>query len=258
MTAPYDFRGHDFTGKVAFVAGAGGGMGLTITNNLLRAGCDVGMADLKPTPEGVAPGPGQNLYLNGNLTDDAFVQSSITSTVSTFGRLDYLVNTAGVLCFDRDTSVTDMDMDVWDQVMAINVKSFALTARHAVPHMQSGGGGAMVHFSSIDATGGDAPAQDAYGASKAAVIRLAKSLAIQFAGDNIRSNVILPGGTMSPMQERWHGNEEAQIRAASHVPLGRLGTTDDMADACLFLLSDAAQYITGVELPVDGGITARV
>lgn len=116
----------------------------------------------------------------------------------------------------------------------------------------------MVHFSSIDATGGDAAPQDAYGASKAAVIRLAKSLAIQFADDNIRSNVILPGGTMSPMQERWQDNEDAQARAAGFVPLGRLGTTDDMADACLFLLSDAAGYITGVELPVDGGITARV
>jgi NAD(P)-dependent dehydrogenase (short-subunit alcohol dehydrogenase family) len=247
-----------FDGKVAFVAGAGGGMGLAIANKLLSAGCHVGMADVKPAPDDITPGRGQSLYSEGNLIDAAFVQSSIDNTVATFGRLDYLVNTAGVLWFDRDKSVTDMDMDVWDQVMAINVKSFALTARFAIPHMQVGGGGAMVHFSSVDATGGDVPTQDAYGASKAAVIRLAKSLAIQFAGDKIRSNVILPGGTMSPMQERWHGNEAAQERAAGFVPLGRLGTTDDMADACLFLLSDAARYITGVELPVDGGITARV
>ena len=248
----------DFDGKVAFIAGAGGGMGLTIANALLKAGCHVGMADVKSVPGGIASGAGQHLYKQGDLCDERFVEQAIADTVSAFGKLDYLVNTAGVLWFDRDKSVTEMDMDVWDQVMKINVKSFALTARHAIPHMQANGSGAMVHFSSIDATGGDAPSQDAYGASKAAVIRLAKSLAIQFAPDNIRSNVILPGGTMSPMQERWQDNEEAQARAAGYVPLGRLGSTGDMANACLFLLSDAASYITAVELPVDGGITGRV
>jgi len=247
-----------FSGKVAFIAGGGGGMGLAIGNALIEQGVHVALADVKPVPVDIAPGPGNHLYSEGDLTDEAFVKQAIDGAATHFNGLDFLINTAGVLWFDRDTSVTDMDMDVWDQVMSINVKSFALTSRFAIPHMKQRGGGAMVHFSSVDATGGDAPAQDAYGASKAAVIRLAKSLAIQFAGANIRSNVILPGGTLSPMQERWQGNEEAQAHAAGFVPLGRLGTTADMADACLFLLSDAARYITGVELPVDGGITARV
>jgi NAD(P)-dependent dehydrogenase (short-subunit alcohol dehydrogenase family) len=247
-----------FSRKVAFVAGGGGGMGLAIGNALIKQGAHVSFADLKPAPADIASGPGNYCYFEGNLTDDGFVKQAINATASQFGGLDYLINTAGVLWFDHDKSITEIDMDVWDQVMAINVKSFALTARHAVPIMKQRGGGAMVHFSSIDATGGDVPTQDAYGASKAAVIRLAKSLAIQFAGEKIRSNVILPGGTMTPMQERWIGNEQAQARAAEFVPLGRLGTTADMADACLFLLSDAARYITGVELPVDGGITARI
>jgi len=233
-------------------------MGLAIGNALIRQGAHVGFADLKPAPTDLSDGPGEHFYSEGDLTDESFVKQAIDSTSSRFGGLDYLINTAGVLWFDRDMSVTEMDMNVWDQVMAINVKSFALTARHSVPHLKRRGGGAMVHFSSIDATGGDVPTQDAYGASKAAVIRLAKSLAIQFAADDIRSNIILPGGTMTPMQDRWMGDEDAQKRAAGYVPLGRLGTTDDMADACLFLLSDAARYITGVELPVDGGITARV
>jgi len=247
-----------FSDKVAFVAGGGGGMGLAIGNALIERGAHVALADIKPVPSDIADGPGSHLYVGGNLTDEGFVKRAMDEAVSRFGGLDYLVNTAGVLWFDRDRSVTEMDMDIWDQVMAINVKSFALTSRFAIPHMRRRGGGAMVHFSSIDATGGDSPSQDAYGASKAAVIRLAKSLAIQFAADHIRSNVILPGGTLSPMQERWQNNEEAQARAAGFVPLGRLGTTADMADACLFLLSDSARYITGVELPVDGGITARV
>jgi NAD(P)-dependent dehydrogenase (short-subunit alcohol dehydrogenase family) len=247
-----------FENKVAFVAGGGGGMGLAIANALLTQGCHVGVADLKSTPDDITPAPGQHLYHQGDLSQDEFVRDAINSTAAEFGRLDYLINTAGVLWLDRDKSVVDMDMDIWDQVMTINLKSFALSSRYAVPHMQKAGGGAMVHFASIDATGGDAPAQDAYGASKAAVIRLAKSLAIQFAGDGIRSNVILPGPTMSPMQERWENDEQVQQKISGFVPLGRLGTTADMADACLFLLSDTAGYITGVELPVDGGITARV
>ena len=247
-----------FKNKTAFIAGGGGGMGLAIAKALISEGCRVGMADLKPQPTDIAVGAGEHIYFEGDLSEQGFVERSVNTTAETFGGIDYLVNTAGVLWLDRDTSVTDMDMDVWDRVMAINLKSFALTARYAVPHLKRQGGGAMVHFSSIDATGGDAPSQDAYGASKAAVIRLAKSLAIQFAGDHIRSNVILPGPTMSPMQERWQGDVEAQERVAGFVPLGRLGTLDDMTDACLFLLSDRARYITGVELPVDGGITARV
>lgn len=247
-----------FENKVAFIAGAGGGMGLAIANRLIEAGCHVGAADLKPRPASIADGPGMHRYIQGDLSDESVVAQAVGETVKSFGGIDYLVNTAGVLWFDRDKSVTEIDMDVWDRVMAINLKAFALTARYCVPEMQARAGGAMVHFSSIDATGGDSPAQDAYGAAKAAVIRLAKSLAIQFAGDGIRSNVILPGPTLSPMQARWDGDTAAQARIAGFVPLGRLGTVEDMADACLFLLSDAARYITGVELPVDGGVTARV
>ncbi len=116
----------------------------------------------------------------------------------------------------------------------------------------------MVHFSSIDALRGDSRPQDAYGCSKAAVKHLSRSLAIQFAGDGIRSNVILPGPVLTPMQRRWDGKPDVQAAVASRVPVGRIGTTKDMSDACLFLLSDKASFITGADLIVDGGITASV
>jgi NAD(P)-dependent dehydrogenase (short-subunit alcohol dehydrogenase family) len=247
-----------FENKVAFIAGGGGGMGLAIADGLIERGCHVATADLKPDGGNFAPGPGRHVHFAGDLSEQGFVESAVAAAAEAFGGIDYLVNTAGVLWLDRDTSVTGIDMDVWDRVLAVNLRSFVLTARYCVPLMQARGGGAMVHFSSIDATGGDAPAQDAYGASKAAVIRLAKSLAIQFAGDGIRSNVILPGPTTSPMQARWRHDAAAQARVAGLVPLGRVGTVADMAAACLFLLSEEAGYITGVELPVDGGVTARV
>jgi 3-oxoacyl-[acyl-carrier protein] reductase len=247
-----------FQGRTALVAGAGGGIGLNIAQDLIGAGANVVLADMKPAPDGIPEGPGGHRYCAGDLTDESFVREVVATAVQGFGGLDYLVNTVGVLWFDRDKSCLDpdMDMDVWDQVFRINVKSMALTARYAVPEMRKAGGGAMVHFSSIDATMGDSKPQDAYGASKAAVIRLSKSLAVQCAADGIRSNTILPAGTASPMQERWERDPAALERLAQAIPLGRVGRTQDMSDACMFLLSDKSSFITGTELVVDGGVTA--
>ena len=174
-----------------------------------------------------------------------------------FGRLDYLVNTTGVLWFDQDTSFVTIDLALWDRVFEINLKSFVLTARHVIPLMLEQGGGAMVHFSSIDALRGDPNPQDAYAISKAAVIRFSKSVAVQYADHSIRSNVILPGPVLSPMQARWEGKEKIQQDVAQMIPLGRLGGTQDPANACLFLLSDEASWITGADLTVDGGLSAR-
>ena len=246
-----------FRGKAALVAGAGGGMGLNIANDLIAAGADVVLADVKPEPEGIAEGPGRHRYIEGDLTDEAVVSSAAAAAMADYGRLDYLVNATGVLWLDRDLSLTKIDLAVWDRVFEINLKSFVLTARAAIPLMKQAGGGAMVHIASIDALSGDDRPQDAYGAAKAAVIRLSKSIAVQFAADGIRSNTILPGPVLSPMQARWEGKPELQSQVAGHIPLGRLGTTKDQADACLFLLSDKASFITGTELIVDGGVTAQ-
>lgn len=244
-----------FAGKVAFVAGAGGGMGLNIANDLISEGAHVCLADIKPLPEAVRDGPGMSFYCQGDLSTEDFVKVAIEQTFERFGRLDCLVNTVGVLWFGRDRSLIDIDLATWDRVLEVNLKSCVLTSRYAIPLMKRGGGGAMVHFSSTQALRGDIAAQDAYGASKGAILSLSKSIAIQFAGDGIRSNAILPGATLSPMQERWRG-KEAEVGAG--IPLGRVGTTQDQANACLFLLSDKASFITGAELVVDGGTTASV
>lgn len=245
-----------FEGKTAVVAGGGGGMGLACANDLIEAGANVFVLDLKVQPPDLKSGKGKVAYHQGDATDEAFVKQVIDGAASDTGRLDYLVNTTGVLWFDRDMSVCDMEMDVWDKVLTINLKSIAIAAKHAVPHMKRSGGGAMVHIASIDAMRGDNKPQDAYGASKAALIRLSKSLAIQFARDGIRSNSILPGPVMSPMQERWKGNDEAIEAVSDFVPVGRVGTTRDISEACMFLLSDKASFITGTELVVDGGVLA--
>jgi len=131
------------------------------------------------------------------------------------------------------------------------------TTRHVVPQMRKRGGGAMVHFSSTQCMRGDSAPQDAYQAAKAGVVAFSRSLAIQLAGENIRSNVIYPGPSESPMQDRWKQNPDAQAATASAIPLGRVGTVEDMSNACLFLLSDKASFITGTELLVDGGLQAK-
>lgn len=242
-----------FQGKTAVVTGAGGGMGLNIARDLLAAGANVACIDLKERPEGLDGQPGEALYLQGDVGDDGFVGEAIGKAHEATGRLDYLVNGAAVLWFGRDVSMTEVDLDVWDQVLRIDLKSMVHTTRHAVPLMKQTGGGAMVHIASVQALRGDDRPQDAYQASKAAIISLSKSLAVQFAADGIRSNCLLPGGTQSPMQARWDENPDMKAAVAKGVPLGRVGTTQDMADATLFLLSDKASFITGTELVVDGG-----
>ncbi len=126
-----------------------------------------------------------------------------------------------------------------------------------IPLMKKNNFGSMVHISSVDALSGDDKPQDAYGASKAAMIRLSKSLAIQFASQNIRSNIILPGPIETGMQKRWKKNPKAKKNLEKIIPLQRVGKPQDISNACMFLISDQANFITGTEIIVDGGITSK-
>jgi len=233
-------------------------MGLAIANGLIEGGADIVLADIKPKPDGIADGPGRALYLEGDLGDEGFVRDCVaqTQTQAHAGRFDCLVNTVGVWWGEEDVSVVDIALDIWHRVLDINIGSMMLSARHAVPAMQANGGGAILLISSIQALRGDALAQDAYGAAKGAIRSLSKSLAIQFAGDNIRCNAILPGYVRTPMTRRY---DEATVRneeLRNIIPLKRFGEVADIAGPGLFLLSDVASFITGTELIVDGGTTA--
>lgn len=246
-----------FEGKVAFVTGAGGGMGFKIAQDLISEGVKVLMFDIKPEPDRALNSGGRYRYVQGDLTDDQAVAEAVEIAVTEFGGIDYLANVAGALLFGKDVSALDIDLDIWEQVMAINLKSMIHTSRHVVPQMRKRPSGAMVHFSSSQCMRGDSAPQDAYQAAKAGVIALSKSLAIQLASANIRSNVIIPGPCASPMQQRWTNNPSLKSATAEAIPLARVGEVDDMSNACLFLLSDKASFITGTELIVDGGLLAR-
>ncbi len=228
-------------------------MGRAIATQLLSEGANVAGIDLQKIEP--IEGDGKFLGLKGGVADWLFVSRAVTEAKAKFGSIDYLVNAAGVLWFDRDMSVEEIDLDVWDQVLSINLKGCAHMIKAAVPHMKENGG-AMVHFSTIQCLRGDDKPQDAYQASKAGLIALSKSVAVQYAASGVRSNCILPGPTASPMQARWEENPAGLTATENAIPLGRVGTVDDMANACLFLLSDQAGWITGTELIVDGGVTA--
>lgn len=248
----------DFDQRVALVTGGGGGIGFALAQGLIARGARIGIIDAKPRPAAYDAAAEHARYYQVDLRDPAAVADAVDDVASAFGGVHYLANVAGVLWFDRDRSALDIDLQVWDEVLSINLRGVVHAVRAAAPHMKRAAGPkAMVHFSTISCLRGDAAPQDAYQASKAGVSALSRSLAIQLAPFGIRSNAIYPGAVLTPLQARWEGKDEVLQAIGEVVPLGRVGMPDDIANAALFLLSDAASYITGIDLPVDGGLMAK-
>ena len=246
-----------FEGKSAVITGACGGMGVECVKKLNNAGLKTLMIDLKSPPVNFLKKYKKVEYKKIDLTNFDDLKKIINKFYLKNKSIDYLINTTGVLWFDKDISATQINFDVWDKVFEINLKSMAYLSKLIIPKMKKNKFGSMVHISSVDALSGDNKPQDAYGASKAAMIRLSKSLAIQFASHNIRSNVILPGPIETPMQDRWEKNPKAKQKLSKTIPLQRIGKPKDIANTILFLLSNEGNYITGTEIIVDGGLTAK-
>ena len=246
----------NFKGKSAIVTGASGGMGLETVNKLLYVGIKVLMLDIKNPPKKYLQNKKID-FIKIDVTNFIELKKIINNYYNKKKSIDYLINTTGVLWFDKDVSATNINFDIWDKVFEINLKSMAYLAKLVIPKMKKNKFGSMVHISSVDALSGDDKPQDAYGSSKAAMIRLSKSLAIQFASYNIRSNIILPGAVETPMQDRWKKNPQLKKQLAKYIPLQRIGKPKDIANTILFLLSDEGNYITGTEITVDGGVTAK-
>ena len=246
-----------FKGKSAVVTGACGGMGIECVKLLHKAGLKVLMLDIKKPPIDFLTIYKRAKFKKIDITNFVELKKIINQFYLKNKSIDYLANTTGVLWFDKDISSTKINFDVWDKVFEINLKSMAYLSKLIIPKMKKKKFGSMVHISSVDALSGDDKPQDAYGASKAAMIRLSKSLAIQFASYNIRSNIILPGPIETPMQNRWKKYPKAKIQLSKMIPLQRIGKPKDIANTILFLLSNEGSYITGIEITVDGGLTAK-
>jgi NAD(P)-dependent dehydrogenase (short-subunit alcohol dehydrogenase family) len=197
--------GPRLSGKVAFITGAGMGMGREAAVLFAKHGARIGVADVnraaaEETVALVEKAGGQAVAVVGDVAVEADVERMVAETVRRFGALHILYNNAGVLWKDRDRSVLETDDKWWDRVMAINLKSVFWVTKHGIPHLQRAGGGSIVNVGSVSALVGFTRAQDAYTSAKGALISLTKSLAIQFGKDHVRCNIIHPGIVDTPLQ----------------------------------------------------------
>jgi len=247
-------------GKVAIITGAGMGMGRECAVLFAEEGARVVVADIDAkaaaeTVKAVEAKGGQALAVAGDVAIEADVERMVSEGVARFGALHILHNNAGVLWKDRDRSVLETDEKWWDRVMAINLKSVFWITKHGIPHLKRAGGGSVIMMGSVSALAGFTRAQDAYTAAKGALISLTKSLAIQFAKDNVRCNIIHPGIVDTPLQAPYL-TAEIRKEFETGIPLGRIAQPREIANVALFLASDESSFMTGAELVVDGGFTA--
>src|SRR5215470_11566639 len=247
--------------KVALITGAGMGMGREASLLFAAEGarivvCDIDRGAADETVSLVKRAGGDAVAAIGDVAVEDDVRRMVDEGMRRFGALHVLYNNAGVLWKDRDRSVLETDGAQWDRVMAINLKSVFWVTKHGIPRLQAAGGGSIVLIGSVSALAGFTRAQDAYTAAKGALISLNKSLAIQFAKDRIRSNVIHPGIIETPLQAPYL---TAELRAEfkTGIPLGRIGQPRDIAYAALFLASEESSFMTGGEMIVDGGFMAQ-
>jgi NAD(P)-dependent dehydrogenase (short-subunit alcohol dehydrogenase family) len=252
--------GERLKGKVALITGAGMGMGREAAVLFAEQGARVVVADIdekaaNETVRLVQNAGGQGLAVVGDVAMEADVQRMVGDGVGRFGALHVLYNNAGVLWKDRDRSVLETDDKWWDRVMAINLKSVFWVTKYGIPHLKAAGGGSIIMMGSVSALAGFTRAQDAYTAAKGALISLTKSLAIQFAKDQIRCNVIHPGIVDTPLQAPYL-TDAIRKEFETGIPLGRIAKPREIANVALFLASDESSFMTGAELVVDGGFMA--
>ena len=245
-------------GRRAIVTGAASGIGRATALLLAAEGAAVVVADLDATgadsvAEELRRGGGRGVALACDVTSGADCRRLVESAVEQLGGLDILVNSAGII---RRASVVDTTEEEWSRVMAVNVNSVFLTGKHAIPVMAGGGGGVIINIGSGWGLKGG-PDAASYCASKGAVVNLTRAMAIDHGPAGIRVNCVCPGDTDTPLlrsEARQLGADEAEFLAEAAVrPLARLGTPDDIARAVLYLASDAAAWVTGAVLVVDGG-----
>ena len=244
--------------KVALVTGAASGIGAGIATRFTEAGIAVGLFDINGDgARAMAQKLGsqaRTIAIEGDVSNEEDVRNALEATVSQLGRLDYLINNAGI---EVSGTVTDLSAAQWDRQLGVNLRGVFLFSKYAVPKMKTGG--AIVNISSVHAIV-SWPGSAAYDASKAGMIGLTRAMALDHGPQQIRVNAILPGYIETPLWDQWYAqlaDPEATMREVLKAhPLGRTGTPRDVAVAALFRVSDAASFISGTYLVVDGAMTA--
>jgi len=246
--------------KVAIITGAGSGMGRVAAQMFAAEGAKVVVAEYDEkagaeTMDLVRAAGGEAAFVRTDVSSEADAAAMVAAARDRYGRVDVLYNNAGVMP-ELDHSVVDTDVATWDQVMAINVRGVFLGCKYAIPHMVEQGSGSVINISSFVALLGCSVPQDAYTASKGAVLSLTRSLAVQFGPQGVRSNAICPGPIETPMLMDWLVKDEAarQKRLARN-PTGRFGK--EIVQVAIYLASDESRWTNGAHFVIDGGISVN-
>ncbi len=248
--------------KVTLITGGGSGMGRVAAHMFAAEGARVVVAEFDPgageeTVRMVREQGGEASFVRTDVSNEADAEGMVEHALATFGRLDCLYNNAGIMP-EADHSVVDTDVATWDRVLAVNVRGVFLTCKYAVPALIAGGGGSIINIASFVALVGCSVPQDAYTASKGAVLALTRSLAVQFGPQGVRANAICPGPVETPLLMDWLvKDEEARRIRLARNPTGRFGKPEEIVHLAVYLASDESRWTNGASLVVDGGITVN-
>ena len=236
------------------MTGGAGGIGSAICRLFAAEGAKVVVADVdagrgEVVVTGITGSGGDAIYIDLDVTKEKDWERAVAATVERFGGLNVLVNNAGAYSPEL---VADTPLETWERVMAVNATGTFLGSKHAIPEMKRSGGGSIVNMSSGAGIVGNADGT-AYGPSKGAVKILTKTTAHQYAREGIRANSIHPGPIDTPMLHAQTRELTEKGDAIGNIPMGRIGTAEEIAYGALYLASDESSYVTGIELPIDGG-----
>jgi NAD(P)-dependent dehydrogenase (short-subunit alcohol dehydrogenase family) len=248
--------------KVSIITGAGGGMGRVAALRFAAEGSRVIVADnqgdaAEETVRQIRGAGGEAYSTRVDVSLEADAGAMVDVAIKRYGQIDVLYNNAGIMP-QADHSVIDTPVEAWDQVMAVNVRGVYLACKHVIPHMIERHCGSIINVSSFVAILGCSVPQDAYTASKGAVLAMTRSLAVQFAPQGIRTNAILPGPVETPLLMDWLVKDEAakKLRLARN-PMGRFGKADEIVAMALYLASDESAWTNGASMVIDGGISVN-
>jgi len=249
-------------GKVTIITGGGSGMGKTAAELFAKEGAKVVVSDVSEASgeavvAAVRAAGGHATFVRADVSNEGQARAMVQHAVATFGRVDALYNNAGVMP-EADHSVIDTDVATWDKVMAVNVRGVFLGCKYAIPQMLEQGSGSIINIASFVAILGCSVPQDAYTASKGAVLALTRSTAVQFAGRGVRSNAISPGPIETPLLMDWLLKDEAaKALRLNRNPSGRFGKPEEIVNVGIYLASDESRWTNGANFVIDGGITVN-